>query len=441
MLGLDRNRTHYRESNYSEVLLKRRTILGRNLSLGYRDHIRMARGWMQYMYDTNGVKYLDAYNNVPHLGHSHHEVVDAACSQMKLLSTNTRYLYDSLNQYAELLLSTFPGELDTCFFVSSGTEANELALRIAFEATGERDVIVLEGAYHGNTNTMIDISPYKHDGPGGHGSPEWVHRAPVADCYRGMYKYGDREAGLKYGKKVGEIVASLKHRGRGLAAFIAETCPSVGGQVIFPDGYLKEVYRSVREAGGICIADEVQTAYGRMAMAFLCLYRPGSRYSGPGKPIGNGYLIGAVITTSSIAESIVRGWNSSAHLKQCQPQSWKEGTGDAHSDQVQEHAKVMGTYLLKMLGKLKDKHMIIGDVRGSGLFIGVELEIKALTPAHLDEAAYICNRTRENRILIGVDGPFHNVLKIRPPMPFSRDDAGILYDRLNIILGEIEREA
>ncbi|MEZ5000112.1 MAG: aminotransferase class III-fold pyridoxal phosphate-dependent enzyme [Bacteroidales bacterium] len=181
MLGLDRNRTYYRESNYSEVLLKRRTILsGRNLSLGYRDHIRMARGWMQYMYDTNGVKYLDAYNNVPHLGHSHQEVVDAACSQMKLLSTNTRYLYDSLNQYAELLLSTFPGELDTCFFVSSGTEANELALRIAFEATGERDVIVLEGAYHGNTNTMIDISPYKHDGQevtgrrNGSTGPRWL---------------------------------------------------------------------------------------------------------------------------------------------------------------------------------------------------------------------------------------------------------------------------
>ncbi|TFH36319.1 MAG: aminotransferase class III-fold pyridoxal phosphate-dependent enzyme, partial [Bacteroidia bacterium] len=291
------------------TLSRRRELLGTSLSLGYRKHIKMARGWMQFMYDSNGQKYLDGYNNVPHVGHCHPEVVNAATGQMQKLNTNTRYLYDSITDYAELLLSTFPPVLDRCFFLNSGSEANELALRLAFTATGRRDTIVLEGAYHGNTTSLIDISPYKHEGPGGKGAPGWVHTVEVADCYRGRYKYDDQTAGEKYASIVSSVINRIGSEGRGVAAFIAETCPSVGGQIIFPPGYLEDVYRYIRESGGLCIADEVQTAYGRMGETFYAFEQQGvvPDIVVLGKPIGNGHPLAAVITTSSIAASFDNG--------------------------------------------------------------------------------------------------------------------------------------
>ncbi|MBS0011297.1 MAG: aminotransferase class III-fold pyridoxal phosphate-dependent enzyme, partial [Bacteroidales bacterium] len=216
---------------------KRKQYFTGNLSLSYRKPLKMVRGWRQYLFDEAGQKYLDSYNNVPHIGHCHPEVTEAVYEQMRLLNTNTRYLNDRINEFAELLTATFPQSLEVCFFLNSASEANELALRLAFTYTGRRDLIVLEGAYHGNTSTLIDISPYKHDGPGGRGAPDWVHKAPQADPYRGEYKYHDRDAGKKYAQYVEGIISDLKHKGRSPAAFIAETCPSVGGQIIFPQGY------------------------------------------------------------------------------------------------------------------------------------------------------------------------------------------------------------
>jgi len=426
------------EPSKAETLAARRKHIGRNLSIGYKDPVKAVRGWMQYLYDETGRKYLDAYNNVPHVGHCHPRVVRAGQEQMSVLNTNTRYLHDYLNRYAERLSATMPDPLSVCFFVNSASEANELALRLARAATGQRDMIVLEGAYHGHTTTLIDISQYKHGGPGGAGAPPWVHTAPIADVYRGRYKSDDPRAGEKYAQHVLEIIERLRQSGVGPAGFIAETCPSVGGQIIFPTGYLAAVYRYVRAAGGLCIADEVQTGYGRIGTHFYAFQSQGVAPDIVvlGKPIGNGHPIGAVVTTPEIAASFDNGMEFfstfGGNTVSC-------AIGLAVLDVVfdeglQAHALRVGNYLMERLRPFKDRYPIVGDVRGSGLFIGIELvrDRETLAPAP-DEASFICNRMREQGILIGIDGPYHNVLKIRPPMPFAEPDADLLVDTMDNI--------
>ncbi|HZF39302.1 MAG TPA: aminotransferase class III-fold pyridoxal phosphate-dependent enzyme, partial [Blastocatellia bacterium] len=246
ILGIPEDRFPAREPNKAETLAARHRRLGKNLSVAYREPVKIVRGWMQYLFDDEGRRHLDAYNNVPHVGHCHPRVVEAVRRQMATLNTNTRYLHDLINQYADALCATLPESLSVCFFVNSGSEANELALRLARAHTGRRDMIALEAAYHGHTNSMIDISPYKHGGPGGTGAPAWVHAAPIPDVYRGPHRRDDPQAGLKYARQVIEIIERLRESGLGLAGFIAETCPSVGGQIFFPEGYLAEVYAAVR---------------------------------------------------------------------------------------------------------------------------------------------------------------------------------------------------
>jgi 4-aminobutyrate aminotransferase-like enzyme len=260
---------------------------------------------MQYLYDEQGNQYLDAYNNVAHVGHCHPRVVRAGQEQMGVLNTNTRYLNDRINEYASRLTATLPESLSVCFFVNSGSEANELALRLARAHTKARDLIVLDHAYHGNTTTLIDISPYKHKGPGGSGPPSWVHSVPQPDVYRGQYR--DEQAGERYAQHVIEVIEELGDDR--LCGFIAESLPSVGGQIVLPKDYLGLVYKAVRGAGGVCIADEVQTGYGRVGTHFWGFesYAATPEIVVLGKPIGNGHPIGAVVTTAEIADSFANG--------------------------------------------------------------------------------------------------------------------------------------
>ena len=425
----------------NETLATRRQRLGRNLSIAYREPVKIVRGWKQYLFDESVRKYLDAYNNVPHVGHCHPRIVAAAHEQMAKLNTNTRYLHDAINAFAERLCATLPEPLRVCYFVSSGSEANELALRLARTYTKQRDMIVLEAAYHGNTNTLIDISPYKHNGPGGTGTPEWVHVAPLADGYRGAFKYDDAHAGEKYAQHVAEIIARLQRRGKGLAGFIAETCPSVGGQIIFPPNYLAEVYRHVRGAGGVCIADEVQTGYGRMGTHFWAFeaQRVVPDVVVLGKPIGNGHPLGAVITTPAIAAAFDNGME---YFSTFGGSTVSCAIGAAvldivHEEKLQAHALRVGERMLQGLRALQQDFALIGDVRGTGLFLGVELvrHRETLEPAAA-EASFISNRMREHNILLGTDGPLHNVVKIRPPMPFDENDADVLVAALAKILEE-----
>ena len=403
-----------------ETLAARRRVIGRNLSVAYRHPVKIVRGWMQYLYDESGRQYLDCYNNVPHVGHSHPRVVRAVTEQMLVLNTNTRYLHDKLAMYAERLIATLPSPLRVCYFVNSGSEANELALRLARAHTRRRDVMVLDAAYHGNTTTLIDISPYKFNGPGGEGAPPWVHVLPLPDTYRGKYRREDPRAGEKYA----EFARYVRNPG----AFIAESAPSVGGQIMLPDRYLASVYAIVRAAGGVCIADEVQTAYGRLGSHF---YAFESQRVVPdivvlGKPIGNGYPIGAVVTTQEIGASFDNGMEffSTFGGSTVSCAAGLAVLDVVEEERLQAHARQVGDVLLDRLRTRLAGHPLVGDIRGSGLFIGVELvkDRDTLEPA-ADEAAAVSNRMRERGILLGTDGPFHNVIKIRPPMPFTAADA------------------
>ncbi|HEX7546208.1 MAG TPA: aminotransferase class III-fold pyridoxal phosphate-dependent enzyme, partial [Gemmatimonadaceae bacterium] len=282
------------------------------------------------------------------------------------------------------------------------------------------------------------LSPYKHAGPGGQGAPAWVHTVPIPDVYRGAHKVGDPHAGEKYAVHVQRVASVLAERGTGLAGYIAESLPSVGGQIVFPPGYLAAVYRHVRAAGGVCIADEVQTGYGRIGTHFWGFESQGvvPDIVVLGKAIGNGYPIGAVVTTRKIAASFDNGMEFFSTFGGSTAAC---AVGLAVLDVLEEeglqaHALAVGERMLTALRPLAERHAIVGDVRGSGLFLGVELvrDRDSLEPAG-EEASFVVNRMREEGILLGTDGPFHNVVKIRPPMPFSNDDA----DELVATFGEI----
>ena len=439
ILGISIEKFPPREPELTATLAKRRQRLGHNLSISYRKPLKMVRGWKQYLFDNEGRKYLDAYNNVAHVGHSHPRVVAAARQQMGVLNTNTRYLHDNILRYAGKLTSMLPEPLSVCYFVNSGSEANELALRLARTFTGQRDLIVLEAAYHGNTSGMIDISPYKHNGPGGMGTPDWVHVAPVPDDYRGAYKRNDPEAGAKYAKRVQEIINDLRSQKHGPASYIAESLPSVGGQIVPPPGYLKDVYRYVRKAGGVCIADEVQTGFGRIGTHFWGFEMQGVTPDIVvlGKPIGNGHPLGAVITTPEIAAAFDNGMEY-FNTFGGNPVSCAVGLevlNVVRDENLQAHALRVGGLFLARLLPFVERYPMVGDVRGSGLFIGVEIvrNRETLEPA-TEEAEYIVNRMREHGILLGTDGPYHNVIKIRPPMPFDEENVDFFVETMEKII-------
>ena len=441
LFGIPVERFPQHEPNSAETLSVRHSLLGTNLSISYQQPLKIVRGWMQYLYDDTGRAFLDAYNNVPLVGHSHPRVVRAVQEQIALLNTNTRYLHDNVNRYAERLTRLLPEPLRVCYFVNSGSEANELALRLARAHTGREDVIVLEHAYHGHTNTLIDISPYKFGGPGGRGRKPWIHVAPIPDDYRGPYRRDDVNAGKKYAHHVAEILEGMRVEGRGVAAFIAETLPSVAGQIVFPPGYLAEAYRYVRAAGGVCIADEVQVGFGRLGTHFWGFE---TQNAVPdivvfGKPIGNAFPLAAVVTTVEIAASFNNGMEFFSTFGG-NPVACAAGLAVLdvlEEEHLQENALRVGTYLISRLKALQEKYALIGDVRGSGLFLGLDLVLDRETrePAP-NQASYAVNRLRERGILTGTDGPHHNVIKLRPPLIFSQADAGLFVTTLEEILKE-----
>lgn len=440
LLGIPEERFPER-MEFSETLSQRRKLLGPNLSISYDNPLKIVRGWRQYLYDDTGRAYLDVFNNVPLVGHSHPKVAWAVQEQIDLLNTNTRYLHESVVRYAERLVEKLPDPLRVCYFVNSGSEANELAIRIARARTGFEDTIVLEHAYHGHTNTLIDISPYKFNGPGGRGSKPWVHVAPIADDYRGIYRRGEADLGLKYACHIGEIVNRLRANGRGAAVYIAETMPSVGGQIVFPEGYLAEAYRHVRDAGGVCIADEVQVGFGRLGTHFWGFETQGvvPDIVVMGKPIGNGFPLAAVITTREIAEAFDNGMEFFSTFGG-NPVSCAAGLAvlDAlEEERLQENALRVGNRLIAGLKELSSRHAFIGDVRGSGLFLGLDLVRNRETREPAAAAAsYIVNRLRDRGILTGTDGPHHNVIKLRPPLIFSEADADLFVATLDSVLRE-----
>jgi 4-aminobutyrate aminotransferase-like enzyme len=399
----------------------------------------MVRGFKQYLYDTTGRRYLDTCNNVPHVGHQHPRVVQAAQRQTGVLNTNTRYLHKNIVQFAEELLATFPPELSVVYFVNSGSEANELALRMARNWSGQKDMLAIEVGYHGNTGGTIDVSSYKFDGKGGKGAPPQTHILPMPDVYRGKFK--GQDAAKSYAQYVDNIVDKLKSEGRNVAGFIGESILSCGGQIVLPQGYLKSVYEKVRAVGGLCIADEVQVGFGRVGSHFWGFELQGvvPDIVTMGKPIGNGHPLAAVVTTPAVAEAFTNGmeyFNTfGGNPVSCA--IGREVLQVIQDENLQENALKTGGYLIAGLKDLQDKHEIIGDVRGHGFFSGFELVTnrETLEPAAA-QASYFANRMRENGFLMSTDGPLHNVIKIKPPMCFSQENVDFLLEWTDRILLE-----
>ena len=441
-LNLADERTAFHTVDRPAVLHDRLDRFGANLKLSYADPVMFLRGWKHYLFDEWGRPYLDCYNNVPHVGHSHPRIQAVAAAQLKRLNSNTRYLHPAQVAFADKILSKMPEQLSICYFVNSGSEGNELALRLARAHTGGKDMITPDHGYHGNTTGAISISAYKFNAEGGIGRPDWVQLVEVADDYRGSFRRDDPDRAEKYAALVEEALTNIDSRGGKLAGFIAETFPSVGGQIIPPRGYLAAVYKRIRAAGGVCIADEVQTGLGRLGDYYFGFEQQGAvpDIVVLGKPIGNGYPLGVVVTTRAIAASFAQGpeFFSTFGGSTLSCVIGKEVLDIVDDEGLMDNARVVGGYLLERLRALQDAHDIIGDVRGFGLFVGVELvESRASMKEAPRIAAYIKNRMRENRILIGTEGPADNVLKIRPPLTFDRDGVDVTVHALEKIIEEV----
>jgi len=410
-----------------------------SLSLSYKNPLHIIKGEGQYLYDRDGKEYLDAINNISHVGHCHTEIINTLYKQSKTLNTNTRYLHEDIVLYAQELISTLPSHLQVCFFTNSGSESNDLALRLARNYTNSNHTIVIEGAYHGHTEATIEVSPYKYDGPGGNSNKKYIHQIPMPDTFRGIYRGDTADISASYLSHLERILDSLKKKNERISAFISESILGCGGQIFFPEGFLALANNIIKKFGGICIADEVQIGFGRVGSHFWGFE---SENTFPdiitmGKSMGNGHPLSAVVTTKEIAQKFDNGmeyFNSFGG----NPVSCAVGRTVLkiiEREKLQENAYLVGRYLIEELNDLKIRHKLIGDVRGRGLFLGIELirDYDKMIPA-ASEAEQIVNDMKDHGILISTDGPDKNVLKIKPPMIFNKNNADQLLDTLDQLL-------
>jgi len=436
----------------SEQLPKRSTIelrqkhIGPSCKLFYKkDPLKIVKGKGQYLFDENDEAYLDCINNVAHVGHCHPHVVEAGQKQMEVLNTNSRFLHDNLVLYAKRICEKFPQPLSVAYLVNSGSEANDLALRLAYQHTGNKNVITLDHAYHGHVISQIEISPYKFNKPGGAGCPERTYVAAVPDVYRGKHRdidYPGQDMGQVYAGEIDEILAKMDGPP---AAFIAESFQSCGGQIIFPDTYLKHVYSRVKAAGGVVIADEVQVGFGRAGTHMWAFQTYGKDVIPDivtiAKPMGNGHPVGAVITTPEIAASFGATGVEYFNTYGGNPVSCAIASAVLdviENEKLMEHAVNIGNILVNGAKKLAEKYQIIGDVRGRGMFFGIDLvkDRKTREP-HTAAAAHILAKLKEMKILLQSDGPHDNVLKFKSPLVFSQDNAETLLKALDGVMAEI----
>lgn len=406
-------------------LEKRKEFLSESLSLSYKEPIYMQRSAFQYMYDAGGNTFLDAYNNIMLAGHSHPKVVRAGQKALAELNTNTRYVFDMLQEYAEKLLSKFPSHLNKVFFVNSGSAAGDLALRMALQYTHKDKILALEHGYHGNTQMTFDTSHYKYASEKGGGQKDFVLKTPMPNAFNSGFD-DDGSAGRHFANITSQTIE--ENRGQ-IAAFITEPVMGCGGQVTLAKNYLKEVYPKIRAQGGVCISDEVQVGFGRLGDFFwgFEMHDVEPDMVVIGKPMGNGHPIAAVITTSEIVKSFEKG-----------PEFFSSFGGNPVScaigmavldvieeENLQKHAKEVGDHLIGQLRKLSRDFSCIADVRGSGLFIGIEILTAEAEPAP-QLASDIKNYMRDHHILISTDGPYNNVIKIKPPLSFTKKDADMV---------------
>jgi len=428
----------------TESLLERRVkVLGGRSPLFYDKPLQLVRGEGVWLYDVDGKRYLDAYNNVPHVGHCHPRVVEALSRQARTLNTHTRYLDETVVSYAERLLSTFRPSLARVFFTCTGSESNELAMRIARECTGNMGVISTAFAYHGNTAAVAQISsvftPAEQRGP-------FVRNVPVMDPYRERNGRSDEELAGAYAQDVQRAVEDFARHGVGLAAVLFCTAFSSEGLPVVPRGYLAKVADIAHAAGGLLIADEVQAGFGRFGshMWGHDLHEALPDIVTLGKPMGNGHPLAGVVTTADLME---RFSERNMYFNTFGGNAVSSAAGLAVLDVLQderllENARRTGDYVIAGLERLKDKHALIGDVRGRGLFFAVELvkDRASKEPAGA-ETKRVVNAMRERGVLLSRIGRGDNILKIRPPMPFNVEHADLLITTLDGVMSELSRRS
>ena len=414
------------------LVARREKVLGPAYRLFYEEPLHLVRGEGVFLYDAAGEKYLDAYNNVASVGHCHPRVVEAITRQTALLNTHTRYLHEGIVDYAEALTATFPDTLSQVMFTCTGSEANDLAVRIARFVTGGTGIIATELAYHGLTGAVAEFSPSLGEAValGPH-----VRTVPAPDSYR----HSPQEMMEKFGRDVSAAIADLKRHGIRPAMLIADTIFSSDGIFAGPKGFLKPAVDAIHDAGGLFVADEVQPGFGRTGEAMWGFERHGVSPDMVtiGKPMGNGYpMAGIVLRPDMVAEFGPRaryfntfGGNPVAAA------AGKAVLDTIRQEGLQQNALNVGRYLMDGLKALAARHPALGDIRGSGLFIGVEIVTDPATKQ--PDAALtsrIVNGLRARRVLISASGPRANVLKIRPPLVFTRENADLLVNALGDVL-------
>ena len=424
------------DTDTSELIARREKLLGPAYQLFYDDPVHLVKGEGVWLTDVDGNKYLDMYNNVPHVGHCHPHVVNALQKQIETLNTHTRYLHDNVLDYAERLTGKFPNELDVSMFSCTGSEANELALRIARTCTGGTGVIVCDFAYHGNTQAIYEISP--EDIPQDE-IPDFVISVPAPDTYRGEHR-GD-DAGEQYAAHIEVAIDTLRDRGVKPAAFVVDTIISSSGVVSTPPGYLKKAAELIRAAGGLFVADEVQPGFGRMGKTFWGYevddFVPDIVTMG--KPMGNGHPLAATVIRTDIVERFSEK-GSYFNTFGGNPVSCAAGLAVLdviENEGLQQNALDVGQYLIDGLTDLATRHESIGEIRGSGLFLGVDLvnDHETREPA-TDLASKVINGLRRQGVLTGSIGPCENIIKLRPPMSFSVENADYFLEIVDGVLSE-----
>ncbi|HVU16879.1 MAG TPA: aminotransferase class III-fold pyridoxal phosphate-dependent enzyme [Candidatus Didemnitutus sp.] len=431
----------YTGPSAEKVLALRKEYLNPGILLYYKQPIMIVEGKMQFVWDHTGKRYLDALGGIVtvSVGHCHPHVVEAATRQNQMLQhATTLYLHPNIAEFSEKLASTMPGDLKVCYFVNSGSEANDLALLMARLYSGNYDIVALRNAYHGGNASGMGVtanSSWKFNVPQSFG----FHHATTPYPYRGVFGYDDPDAGKKYADDVKQVI-DYTTPGK-IAGFIAESIQGVGGFVVFPDGYLKHAYEHVRAAGGVCIADEVQTGFGRTGTHFWGFETQGviPDIVTMAKGIGNGAPLGAVVTTPKIAAFLAQ----KTHFNTFGGNPVVCAIGKAvleviEKEKLQANSLTVGGHLMAGLKRLKEKHAVIGDVRGMGLLLGLEFvkDRKTKEPAK-EICAQVVENARELGLLLGKGGLWGQTIRMAPPMNITTADADFIVAALDEAIGAV----